>query len=68
MLSSYRDGIVEIDKGNLIKHLPKNVRWIMKDSYHYLSLMVNIQAGTYGWETAKHYDTGIEVRSARVTL
>jgi len=54
----YHEGIVEVDARNFIKHMPKTARWVAKDSYHYLSLMVNIQAGTYGWETAKHYDTG----------
>jgi len=58
MLSSYHEGIVEMDKRSIIKNLPKGSRWVLKDSYHYLSLMVNIQAGTYGWEVLNHYDSG----------
>ena len=59
--SSHHKGIVEMDTRHIIKNFPNGLRWITKDSYHYLSLMVNIQAGNYGWEVAKHYDTGIQV-------
>jgi len=59
--SCHDKGIVEMDPRHIIKNIPKDKRWILKDSYHFLSLMVNIQAGTYGWEVANHYDTGTQV-------
>jgi len=59
--SSTDKGIVEMDLRHVIKNIPKDKRWILKDSYHYLSLMANTQAGTYGWEVANHYDTGTQV-------
>jgi len=61
MLELHHEGLVKADARNVVKNIPKGSRWVLKDSYHYLSLLVNIQAGTYGWETAKHYDTGIQV-------